>query len=147
MSMTVLLVLVFAVVAGSVILLGLRFARRSREGSAGLETQRVLRRSKLKFRAKLAWHGWPTGAQPARGVNFHRSGALVLAPYPAPVGTRVLVHFETLNMAGSAYVRHCTRRGSDYSIGLEFQGSLVREHMAGWELQLVPSRMNDGMIS
>ena len=147
MSMTLLLVLVFAVVAGCVILLGLRFVRWSQNRNRGPEMQRVLRRSKLKYRAKLAWHGWPTGTQPARGVNFHRSGALVIAPYPAPVGTRVLVHFETLNLAGSAFVRHCTRHGSDYSIGLDFHGSLVREHMAGWELQLVHTRMNDGMIS
>jgi hypothetical protein len=143
MSMTFLLVLVFAVVAGSVILLGLRFAR---DGSSGLEKHRVFRRSKMKFRAKLAWHGWPTGAQAVRGVDFHRGGAQVIAPYPAPLGTRVLVHFESLNLAGSAFVRHCTRRGSDYSMGLEFHGPLVREHMAGWELQLVPTRMNDGVI-
>jgi hypothetical protein len=147
MSMTFLVVLVFTVVAGSVILLGLRFSRRSQDGSPRPETQRVLRRSKMKFRAKLAWHGWPEGAQIARGVDFHRGGALVIAPYPAPVGARVLVHFQTLNLAGSAFVRHCTRRGSDYSIGLDFHGSLVREHMAGWELQLVHTRMNDGMIS
>src|ERR1700682_1158359 len=110
MSMTLLVLvgLVFAAVAGSVILVGLRFARQSRDGSQGPETQRVLRRSKMKFRAKLAWHGWPEGAQLARGVNFHRGGALVIVPYPAPVGTRLLVHFETLNLAGSAFVRHCT---------------------------------------
>jgi hypothetical protein len=55
----------------------------------------------------------------ARGVDLSDSGARVEASEPIPVGEQVFVRVPDFGVGGSACVRHCTKRGAKYTIGLE----------------------------
>ena len=145
------LALAFGGIFTALLWLGARVASGKVRGCEGAGTgrrrePRFRPRGKMEFRAKLDWEGLPGGAQFARGVNFHESGALVIGKRPVPPGTLVFAHFGTFNMAGFAYVRHCNKQRFRYAIGLEFRGALLREHMSGWNLHHTPNKWNDGVI-
>ena len=52
-------------------------------------------------------------------------------PEPIPLMTNVNLACEKLNLAGSAWVRHCSRHGAKFIIGLElssrFRSELLRQ--------------------
>jgi hypothetical protein len=56
------------------------------------------------------------------------AGALVLSPEPIAVGSAVSINSKELQLMGNATVRHCTARKSQFLVGLEFRGSLVRSY-------------------
>jgi len=143
MDLPFLLALVFGGIFASLIWLGFRLVPAR---VPVRENQRTRRRSKIGFRAQLYWEGCSTGSLTARGVDFHENGALVLAKRPAAPGTLLFAQFDTFNLAGFAYVRHCRKKRFRYAIGLEFRGALLREHMSGWGVQHTPGKWNNGVI-
>ena len=57
----------------------------------------------------------------AKAIDMSGAGTLMETSNPIDVGTLVYVRCsENSLIAGGAYVRHCTRRGWKYRIGLEF---------------------------
>jgi hypothetical protein len=64
-----------------------------------------------------------TGSQKskeAHGVDLSRSGARFQLREPIRVGTPVLVDAHQYNVRGTGSVRHCTRRGNFFTIGVLF---------------------------
>ena len=58
--------------------------------------------------------------------NISRDGALVLAFRPLPVGSFVRIRDASLFLvSGDARVRHCTRCGFAYLIGLKFDSEMA----------------------
>jgi hypothetical protein len=55
----------------------------------------------------------------ARGLDLSDSGARIETTEAIEVGSCVYVRAEEYGIAGSAHIRHATRRGSKYVIGLE----------------------------
>jgi hypothetical protein len=58
--------------------------------------------------------------------NISGGGALVLSYRPLPVGSFVRIRDRNLFfLTGSASVRHCTRRGFVYFVGLKFDSEIA----------------------
>ena len=96
--------------------------------AAGALDQRIYIRSKITSRIDLSWQdaaGQKRHVE-SRGVNMSSVGALVLSPEPLAVGAAVSLNSKDLQLMGAATVRHCTPRKSQFLVGLEFRGSLVR---------------------
>src|ERR1041385_4898677 len=55
-----------------------------------------------------------------KGIDLARSGVRILAPAPLHVGMCVFIESPANHPSGYATVRHCTRVGRSYSLGLEF---------------------------
>jgi hypothetical protein len=55
----------------------------------------------------------------ARGLDLSDSGARIESAEPIELGSCVYVRAEEYGIAGSAHIRHVTRRGAKYIIGLE----------------------------
>jgi PilZ domain len=55
-----------------------------------------------------------------RCVDMSAGGLKMELPDPILVGTPISFHVLQTNLAGKASVRHCTRTGSKYFIGVEF---------------------------
>jgi PilZ domain-containing protein len=96
--------------------------------AAGVLDQRIYLRSKITSRIDLSWQDAEGRKRhvESRGVNMSSVGALVLSPEPIAVGAAVSLNSKDLQLMGNATVRHCTERGSQFLVGLEFRGSLVR---------------------
>ena len=62
----------------------------------------------------------------ARGINMSRSGVLIETEEPLPIGSMVYVKVKELGLMGMATVRHCTPKGSKFSVGLHFPNPLTR---------------------
>jgi hypothetical protein len=70
------------------------------------------------------------------GVDATRDGAGVRAMEPLAIGTLVFLKISTLGLMGFAHVRHCSKRGSGYLLGLKFREALARDRDdagADWE--------------
>jgi len=61
------------------------------------------------------------------GVDATRDGAGVQAMEPLAIGTLVFLKISTLGLMGFAHVRHCSKRGSGYLLGLKFREPLTRD--------------------
>jgi hypothetical protein len=68
-----------------------------------------------------------------RGVDLSESGARIQTDEPLAVGARVFVRVLDYGVGGTAWVRHCARRGAKYIIGLELGGEKVESRSAGGE--------------
>lgn len=71
-----------------------------------------------KFR--ISWihsDGKPRFAQ-AQCVDQSEGGVRVESPEPLPVRSYVLLHSEHLKFGGGAVVKHVTRQGMKYTLGL-----------------------------
>ncbi|HWQ56490.1 MAG TPA: PilZ domain-containing protein [Bryobacteraceae bacterium] len=62
----------------------------------------------------------------AAAVDMSDRGLALKADRPLEVGSLVNVRGEDYKLAGAGWVRHCTRRGRSYLVGLEIKGSLSR---------------------
>lgn len=56
----------------------------------------------------------------ARGLNISKSGMRIESAEQIDPGAHVTVQAERHQLSGRAFVRNCTRRGSNFLIGLEF---------------------------
>ena len=55
-----------------------------------------------------------------RALDVNSSGAMIRALQPIPIGSRVRIVGGNGFLVGAMYVRHCSRRGWGFIIGLEF---------------------------
>jgi len=72
----------------------------------------------------------------ARCVDLSPSGALLETRDKLTVRENVLVHSEKFGRMGLASIRHCTRVGMKYSVGMQFSATLrlsdpVRQKILG----------------
>ena len=59
----------------------------------------------------------------AHGVDVSESGARIEATEPVEPHTRVYLRAAQYGLTGSAFVRHCSLKGSKYVLGLEFDSA------------------------
>ena len=59
-------------------------------------------------------------------IDFSESGLRIRTPHRLEPRTYVTLVCESLGLRGSACVRHCTRQGPGYIVGLEFAGGMFR---------------------
>lgn len=64
------------------------------------------------------------------GVNATRNGTGVQSPDPLLVGTLVFIRISTLGLMGFGHVRHCSKRGNGYLLGIRFREALARDRDA-----------------
>jgi DnaJ-like protein/PilZ domain-containing protein len=62
----------------------------------------------------------------ARGLDISASGARIETLEEIPPGTAIYIQARRYNLMGHAHVRHCSRRGSSYVVGLEFTAETKR---------------------
>jgi hypothetical protein len=55
-----------------------------------------------------------------RALDVSITGAMIQALQPIPIGTRVRIVGGNGFLVGAMHVRHCSRRGWGFNIGLEF---------------------------
>jgi hypothetical protein len=60
------------------------------------------------------------------GVDANRDGVGVQAAQALPLGALVFLRITDLGLMGFAHVRHCSRRGEGYLLGLQFRDALSR---------------------
>ena len=65
-------------------------------------------------------------AATARVRDLSEAGAGLIVSKPLALDSFVSVLGREYRLSGGAYVRHCTRKGFSYLVGLEFKGPLVR---------------------
>ena len=84
-------------------------------------------RHRLDSRITLSWRDstWHEKRFDCRAMNMDSLGAMVVSKTALEVGSVVYIHVKALQRAGTATVRHCTRRRFKFLIGLEFAGPLV----------------------
>jgi hypothetical protein len=91
-------------------------------------------RLKVLFEARISSE---SGSRGARGVNLHCGGALLLTKQPLAPESVVFVHLKNFGLMGFAQVRHCTKRGVYYAIGVEFPKPLMRDEIGTWQFHRV----------
>jgi hypothetical protein len=82
----------------------------------------------------------PFGTVFVTGVDATRDGAGVQSMEPLAIGTLVFLKISTLGLMGFAHVRHCSKRGDGYLLGLKFREPLMRDRdyiEADWSRQRV----------
>lgn len=82
----------------------------------------------------------PFGTIRVTGIDAHRHGAGVQATEPLPLGTLTFLRITDLKLVGFAHVRHCSKRGDGYLLGLQFRDGLSRERdeaEANWDYRRV----------
>jgi hypothetical protein len=67
----------------------------------------------------------------AKALDVSDSGVRLESSELVEAGTRVLIWIEHYNTSGNAVVRHCTRRGVRYVLGLEFLPAETKPNFAG----------------
>jgi len=84
------------------------------------EARRQVRRP-IDCEVTLSWYDREAGTQFARGrgMDMSEAGARIETEQPLTVGSCVFARVPEYLVGGTAYVRHCTRRGSKYVVGLE----------------------------
>jgi hypothetical protein len=89
---------------------------------------RALRRFRDHSAYEIVWldEGGRSHAVTGRGRDLSTTGAAIETPYRLALNSLVSLLSNQYQLTGSAYVRHCTRKGRSYIIGLEFKGPLVR---------------------
>jgi hypothetical protein len=73
----------------------------------------------------------------ARGMDLSKSGARILAHEPIPPGSEITLDAPLYNVNGKGAVRYCSRRGGNYSIGIQFADD------AASSVQVPPPRLPD----
>lgn len=71
-------------------------------------------------KVRISWihsDGQPRFAQ-ARCVDQSEGGVRVEAPEPLPVRSYVVLHSDQMKFGGGAVVKHVTRQGLKYTLGL-----------------------------
>ncbi len=98
-----------------------------RPASAARAESRTLGRYPVRGRVSVQWSdaGGHKAAR-ARGVNMSEGGAMIETGAAIESGTAVWLDFSELQLNGTARVRHCTRKGRGYLVGLCFTGPLFR---------------------
>jgi hypothetical protein len=100
-------------------------------------------RSKSRFQGWLELCGQKCGV---RGIDLHRSGALIASKVPAPPDSEVFLYIKSYGLMGWATVKHCSRYGMfKYRIGLEFRGSLMRAREGKWRFATVRHQDDEGL--
>ncbi len=59
-----------------------------------------------------------------RSINVSASGLRLELPVSVPAGTEIVLRAERINISGSARVRHVTRYGGKFLIGIELSDAL-----------------------
>jgi Tfp pilus assembly protein PilV len=78
-------------------------------------------RYRVDFQVFLAWHKNGVAQRVAgRCVDLSPSGAKLETRDKLETRSTVLVHSEQFGRMGLASIRHCTRQGMKYDVGLEF---------------------------
>jgi len=89
------------------------------------------RHSRVPLRCQLtiSWKDTSGHAKSLRadGVDVSESGVRIETNEPVEPGSRVYLRAESYGVSGSASIRHCSRRGDRYVLGLEFD--TVRQGM------------------
>jgi len=82
-------------------------------------------------RVRLAWDesGAPRYAQ-GKCIDLSAGGLRVEAPVAIPVQSRISLRIEELNLSASALLKHVSRRGSKYMLGLELSQTLHERALA-----------------
>jgi hypothetical protein len=83
---------------------------------------RRIRRIPFTGPLTISWMNDREGTASVRGacIDFCESGLRIESPEPVPRGTRVHFRFRQINLAGTATVKHVTRRAVKYVLGVEF---------------------------
>ncbi len=78
---------------------------------------------------RISWQGQESTPRYVRGrcLDVSESGMRVEAPEPIPVRTLVLLSAERIKLSGSATVRHVTRQGAKYVLGLELNVAMLQQ--------------------
>ena len=95
---------------------------------------RFYNRYRSRFKGWLDLSGQKRGI---RGIDLNNSGALVTSKAPAPPGSVVFLYIKSHGLMGWGKVKHCSRSGLKYRIGLEFRGSLLRAREGDWNFSTV----------
>jgi len=71
---------------------------------------------------EIAWHDAQATSRTltVHAIDLSNSGIRVESSEPIELHTEVYVHAERYGLTGSTSVRHCSRRGGKYVLGLEF---------------------------
>jgi PilZ domain len=73
---------------------------------------------------RLSWQdSHPRFAQ-GRCLDISTSGIRMECPAPIPVRSYVVLRSDRIGLVSNASVRHCTRAGGKYILGLEFSGAV-----------------------
>jgi hypothetical protein len=85
-------------------------------------------RFKIQCRVTLSWEDAEghTCSMRVRGLDMSRLGARVESSEPMAPGTFVFLQAPELKLMGGAVVKHCSRRGFNYRIGVEFRNPLTK---------------------
>lgn len=55
----------------------------------------------------------------AKCIDVSESGMRIESPVPIPAGTRIQLNAERISLSGAAIIRHATRYGAKYMLGVE----------------------------
>jgi hypothetical protein len=96
-------------------------SENSRRRGALCYVRRHVRRQ-LDVAAQVTWKDGRGQAKSlaARVLDLSAEGARLETGLPIPARTSIVLHSARHGMLGTAVVRHCVRRQSKYSIGIEF---------------------------
>ena len=101
------------------------------------------RHSRIPFvgQAHLSWDD-STGPKFVNGkcLDISEGGLHIEITQAIPLGTRVMFNVEKLKLAGPAVVKHVTRRGGKYDLGLELSQPLHEQALASLRDRLQPFR-------
>jgi hypothetical protein len=80
---------------------------------------------------RLSWddHG-ETRYTIAKCIDVSESGLRFETPAPIPAHAELVLNAERIEVSGSARVRHVTRHGAKYIIGVELSGALRAKALA-----------------
>jgi hypothetical protein len=78
--------------------------------------------------------GWSVGGEiryaSAKCIDVSGGGLRLEVPVPVPLLTGISLNADRINVSGSARVRHMTRYGAKYLIGVELSQALQEKVMA-----------------
>jgi hypothetical protein len=90
-----------------------------------------LRRHRRFASAGPIYISWEDRGQPryalAKCIDMSESGLRIEAPQSIPAGSTIQLRAERIQLAGAATVKHVTRKGSKYLLGIQLtQTKLVK---------------------
>jgi hypothetical protein len=83
------------------------------------------RRKQVEYTLSASWkdEDGVTKFSQTKGVDLSESGVRIESTEPMEIGRCIHIRVDELNLVGTAVVRHCSRRGAKYVIGLELSES------------------------
>lgn len=83
-------------------------------------------RSESTFTVQVAWRdrAGQDNFTRGRGLNLSEAGVQIEVPHRLEIGAYITFTSSKPGLQGSASVRSCVRRGTQYAVGLEFSGGL-----------------------